>query len=73
MYVEGQDYLWVVLMDDCMRAGGERGECIERLPPDVLAQLEAYEATRAAMRRRQMQQHSRYLEPDECAVGVKCL
>jgi hypothetical protein len=39
-----------------MADSGERTQCIENLPPDVLAQLEEWEAENAAMRRRQLEQ-----------------
>jgi hypothetical protein len=55
----GEPYLpgtpsWVPLIDDCMAGGGSRGECIEALPPEELAKLEAWEAERADLRRTQM-------------------
>lgn len=34
---------WVPLIDQCMAEGGTRNACIERLPPDVLADLENWE------------------------------
>lgn len=45
---------WVPLIDECMRAGGSRGECIAALPPEELARLEAWEAEQGARRRSQM-------------------
>ncbi len=54
-YQEGQEQPWTALIDDCMAAGGQRTDCIENLPPDVLAQLEAWESRNAAMRRRQLE------------------
>ena len=42
------------LIDDCMATGGQRTDCIENLPPNVLAQLEAWESRNAAMCRRQL-------------------
>ncbi len=53
-YQEGQEQPWSAIVDRCMAAGGQRSECIENLPPDVLAQLEAWESGNAAMRRRQL-------------------
>jgi len=35
-----------------MAAGGLRTECFKKLPPDILVQFEAWEADRAAIRRR---------------------
>ncbi len=43
---------WVPLIDDCIRAGGSRNDCIEALPPEELAKLEAWEAERGAGRSR---------------------
>ncbi len=60
-YLEGHEYPWSQPLDDCMAAGGLRTECFENLPPDILAQFEAWEAERAAMRRRQFEQRSRAL------------
>jgi hypothetical protein len=45
---------WVPLIDDCMNAGGSRGECIAALPPEELARLEAWETGQGAQRRSQM-------------------
>lgn len=45
---------WVPLIDECMNAGGGRGECIAALPPEELAKLEAWEAERGRMRRSRM-------------------
>jgi len=58
-YLEGHEYPWSRPLDDCMAAGGTRTECSARLPPDILEQFEAWEAERAAQRRRQLQQRSR--------------
>ena len=55
------DQPWVPLIDSCMANGGQRTQCIESLPPDVLAQLEAWEAENAEMRRRQLEQRIRGL------------
>jgi len=55
-YLEGHEYPWSQPLDDCMAAGGLRTECIENLPPDILAQFEAWEAKRGTTRRRQFQQ-----------------
>lgn len=51
-----RDQPWIVLIDACMAAGGQRAQCIENLPPEVLTQLQAWEAENAAMRRRQLEQ-----------------
>ena len=48
------------LIDNCIIAGGIRGECIEALPPEELAKLEAAEAERGAMRREQMRARRGY-------------
>jgi len=58
-YMEGQEDPWSRLLDDCMAAGATRTECFASLPPDILAQFEAWEAKTAAERRRQFQQRSR--------------
>jgi hypothetical protein len=52
---EGHEYPWSQPLDECMAAGGLRTECFESLPPDILAQLEAWEAERGAIRRQQLQ------------------
>jgi hypothetical protein len=54
-YQEGQEQPWTALIDACMAAGGQRSECIEKLPPEVLIQLEAWESANAAMRREQLE------------------
>jgi hypothetical protein len=53
---------YVPLIDACLSEGGSRGECIESLPPEELAKLEAEEARRGAMRRRQIQWRQAYDE-----------
>ena len=45
---------YVPLIDNCIIAGGTRGECIEALPPEELKKLEAVEAERGAILREQM-------------------
>lgn len=57
-HLEGQEYPWSRPLNDCMAAGGTRTECFASLPPDILAQFEAWEAERAAERRRQLQKGS---------------
>ena len=44
----GETYLpgtpsWVLLVDDCMAAGGNRTDCSNNLPPDELAKLQRWE------------------------------
>ena len=39
-YLEGQEYPWSRLLDDCMAAGGARTECFASLPPEILQQIE---------------------------------
>ena len=58
-YLEGHEYPWSRYLDDCIAVGGTRAECVASLPPDILQQFEAWEAERAAQRRRQFQQRSR--------------
>ena len=67
-YQEGHEYPWSRPLDDCMAAGGTRTECFANLPPDILAQFEAWEVERATERRRQFQQKSR-----KPAFGVESL
>ena len=43
---------WVPLIDNCIIAGGSRGDCIEALPPEELAKLEKWEQRHATWRRR---------------------
>jgi hypothetical protein len=50
---EGQEYPWTQALDECMAAGGQRSDCWESMPPDILAELEAWEAERGVIRRRQ--------------------
>lgn len=45
---------WDPYIIECMEAGGTRAMCFEQLPPDVLAELEAYEAETRERRRAQM-------------------
>ena len=51
----GQEQPWTVLIDICMADGGQRSECIEKLPPEVLEILEAWESENAAMRREHLE------------------
>jgi hypothetical protein len=53
---QGNEYPWIQPLNECMAAGGLRTECFESLPPDILAEFEAWEAERATIRRRQFQQ-----------------
>jgi hypothetical protein len=53
---------YVALIDACVSKGGSRGECIESLPAEELAKLEAEETRRRAMRHRQMQWRQGYNE-----------
>ena len=55
-YLEGHEYPWSQPLDECMAASGLRTECIEKLPPDILARFEAWEAKRATVRQRRFQQ-----------------
>lgn len=55
-YLEHHQYPWSQPLNECMAAGGLRTECFKKLPPDILVQFEAWEADRAAIRRRQFQQ-----------------
>ena len=52
------DQPWVKLINACMADGGQRTQCIENLPPDILAQLEEWEAGNAAMRRMQLERRA---------------
>lgn len=45
---------WDPFINECMTTGKHRAECFELLPPDLLAELEAYEAEQREMRRAQM-------------------
>ena len=56
-----RDQPWIILIDACMAAGNQRTQCIENLPPEVLAQLQAWETENADMRRRQLEQRAREL------------
>lgn len=66
-YLEGHEFPWSRPLDDCMAAGGTRTECFESLPPEILAQFEAWEAERARMRR---QQTTRERQSPDPALGV---
>ncbi len=64
---------YVPLIDNCIIAGGIRGECIKALPPEELRKLEAAEAERGAILREQMRAGrghdvfgGRREVPDEC-------
>jgi hypothetical protein len=52
---EGHEHPWSRALDECMAAGGQRSDCWESMPPDILAELEAWEAERGVIRRRQFQ------------------
>ncbi len=66
-YLEGQEYPWSRPLDDCM-VTRTRTECFASLPPDLLAQFEAWEAEQAATRRRQTMRGRQRLDP---AFGVE--
>ena len=38
---------WVPIVDDCLRAGGNRTVCIESLPPEELRKFREWEARNA--------------------------
>ena len=59
---------WIQPLNECMAAGGLRTDCLDGLPPEVLIQLEAWEAERAAIRRRQFEQRQKL--DDSSAFGV---
>lgn len=59
-YLDGHEYPWSRILDECMAAGGTRTECFATLPSDILEQFEAWEAERAAQRRGQIDQESRH-------------
>jgi hypothetical protein len=52
---EGHEHPWSRALDECMAAGGQRSDCWESMPPDILAELEAWEAERGVIRRRQFE------------------
>ena len=66
-YLEEHEFPWSRPFDDCMAAGGTRTECFESLPPEILAQFEAWEAERARMRRQQTMRERQSPDP---AFGV---
>lgn len=75
-YATGHEHPWSQSLDECMAASGLRTECFENLPPDILAQFEAWEAERATIRRRQFQQRQQLenspsfgLEPNDPKTG----
>lgn len=72
LYIDGANQPWMIAIDNCMRAGGSRNDCIVSLPSELLAELEAWEAENGAMRRRQIQQGNRNTEAGECVFGVQC-
>jgi hypothetical protein len=67
--LQRHEYPWFEPLDECMAAGGTRTECFEKLPPDILAQFEAWEAERADVRRRQLQQ--RYQPENSLPLDTK--
>ena len=71
-YLDGLNQPWTIVIDSCMQAGGSRSDCIASLPPDLLTELEAWEADNAQMRRSQMRQRSRFTELEERPFGVQC-
>lgn len=48
---------WVPLIDACMRSGRSRGDCIDALPAEQLAELERWERETGAQRRERMLRH----------------
>jgi hypothetical protein len=50
---EGLEHPWSRALDECMAAGGQRSDCWESMPPDILAEMEVWEAERGVVRRRQ--------------------
>ena len=56
-------------LNGCMTTGGVREQCVDRLLPEVLIQLEAWEAERAGIRRRHSE--SRQEMDDSSAFGVR--
>lgn len=49
-YLEGHEYPWSRLLDDCLATGQTRTECFAELPPDILELYEAWETENAAER-----------------------
>jgi len=52
---EGPEHPWSQALDECMAAGGQRSDCWESMPPEILAEMEAWEAERGVIRRRQIE------------------
>lgn len=52
---EGHEHPWTQAIDECMAAGGQRSDCYESMPQDIRAELEAWEAERGVVRRRQFE------------------
>ena len=59
---------WDPFIIDCMETGKHRAECFEELPPEMLAELEAYEAEQQELRRAQMELR-KALNPDDTVFG----
>jgi len=52
---EGHEHPWTQSIGECMAAGGQRSDCYESMPADIRAELEAWEAERGVVRRRQFE------------------
>jgi hypothetical protein len=68
---EDLEYSWSQPLDKCMAAGGLRPECFENLPPEILAEFEAWEAERAAVRRQQLQQRQQLENTTSFGIEVE--
>ena len=55
---EGDKHPWTKALDECMAAGGQRSDCWNSMPPDITAEMEAWEAQRGVVRQRQFESRS---------------
>jgi hypothetical protein len=62
---------WVPAIDDCMNAGGSRGDCIEALPPDLYKALTDWERRTGEQRRGWAEMRRQHpVPPPEALPGI---
>ena len=60
---------WDPFVIECMQTGKNRAECSDELPPDLLAELEAYEAEQRQQRLAQIELRKALNPPDQPVFG----
>ena len=67
---EGRKHPWTQALDECMAAGGQRSDCWESMPAEILAEMEAWEAERGVVRRRQFEARQQLENASSYAMEV---